>query len=443
MTTTPGFLRAVGLALLILPATALAATTPAEHFDKGVADFKAGSFQEAVRHFEAARSAGMRSPSLRYNLGVAYYHLGKLQRARSVFRELAKDPDEAALAHYNLGLIARKLDGAATARDHFRSAFRVAEDEQIRRLAEERLEELRVDREPGREQSVDPFSGLVSAALGFSDNVTLAPDEIVSTSDTDDWLLEGLAAGTFQAAGDSDAGLQLKASAYSVRYADLDAFNQDFLRLGPELDLSLGAWATDLAAYHDWVYLDGDLFERVATAEIDTHRPVGPAFRVRMRYRFSRIAGEDGFDYLSGDRHRLNLEGRLGTGPWTGRLGYELELNDREDLDLGQEFISASPTRHEISGRLGRDLGALWRGQVRAAYRLSRYPDPNVEQTTSGLVKTTREDSKLRLGIRFRRELPWWRLRAFGEFERTRNNSSIDSYDYRANVYTAGLERLF
>ncbi len=431
------------LLLLVLAAGPVAAAPPGVgHFSQGVTAYQKGSYARAIEHFEAARRAGLSSPSLLYNLGVAHYRLGHFAEARAAFRELATDPRNSGLAHYNLGLIDLRQDRTGAARDHFRTAFRVAGDDRIQGLAQERLAELREKTGPPS-PAENPFNALVSVELGFSDNVTLAPDDIVSSSDTDDWLLEGLAAATFQALGDHRDGLQVKASAYSVRYADLDGFDQSFLRAGPEWDMDLGPWATDLAAYHDWVYLDGETFERVLTGEVDTRRTLSEAIKLRLRYRLSRIEGAGPFDYLSGARHRLAVEGQIdGGGPWSGNLGYEIEFNDREDLSSGQEFTSASPTRHDLSARVNRAWGP-WRARARAEIRFSHYPDPDVTQTATGLEHTTREDTRLRVAAGLSRKLPWWGLHAFGEYEHTRNGSNIEAYHYRANVYSAGLERIF
>jgi hypothetical protein len=424
----------MGAAALAAAAPEVRAAVSAEdRFRDGVAAFKAGEYRRAAAYFEAARRHGMASPALFFNLGVSYYRLERYERAAEAFRQLTGDPTNGPLAHYNLGLVALAQGHDDRAREHLVTARDSARDERIRDLARDRLAELGdTGAAPSR------LSLLLSASFGYDDNVTLAPDETVAATDTEDHFWQYLAAGTFQLTGGNRDGLQLKASVLGTDYADIDRFDQTYLRAGPEWDHRWGAWDTDLAAYADWVYLDGERFERVYTGEIEGMRPLGDNTLVRLRYRYSRIDGDDPYGYLSGDRHRAAIEGRF-RGALDARLGYELEYNDRDDLRTDTSFTSVSPVRHEVFAR-GTYRVAGWEGQARAEYRLSRYPDANTD-TTTGLDRE-RGDDRLRLKAALRRQLPW-RLVGFAEYEHTRNDSNIDDYDYTASVYRLGLERFF
>jgi len=418
----------VACALLLAPTLPLAAP-PDSPFQQGLEAFRAGDYAAARDRFEAARAAGMDKPALFYNLGSAYYRLGQYRKARDAFGRLTDDPGIAPLAHYNLGLVARKLDQPATARRHFRIAYRTSDDPKIQRLAGEALD---------REEESDPLAGVASVGLGYDDNVTLDPDEIVATSDTDDFFLQALAGGSYQLRGTREEGLQLKGSILHLDYFDIDAFDQTFLRLGPEWDTRAGEWAIDLAAYGDLIYLDGEPFEWIATGEVDGRRPLAGDHALRLRYRLSYLDGQSPYGYLTGVRHRAEAEWRYDDGTREARAGYELEYNDREDFSKGTTFTSVSPTRHELNLRAGREWAEAWEAKVRAAYRFSRYHDPS--DVVGGT--TTRQDTRLRARAALSRELPW-ELRAFAEYQFTDNDSNIDAYDYTANVYTLGLERYF
>ena len=422
------------LALLAcLPAPGLA-DSAATAFDQGLDAFRAGDYAAARGHFEAARAAGMDSASLDYNLGATYYRLGQYRRARQAFGRLLDDPANAPLAHYNLGLVARQRGETALARRHFRTAYRTAEDDKIRRLASDALGRQ------GEAPAADRLSGIVSVAGGYDNNVALTPDETIFASDNDDFFLEALAGGSYQLTGTRSAGWQLKGSLLHLDYAESDTFDQSFLRLGPEWDTPAGAWAVDLAAYGDLVYLAGELFERIATAEVDALRPLGSGHALRLRYRLSRVDGRGDYDYLSGLRHRADAQWHYTAGRHRLRLAYQLAYNDRRDWRSGDDFTSYSPTRHAFRADARRELGGPWQAEVGAGYRISRYHDANVENAT---VVGTREDTRYRAEAALDRRLPWWGLHAFAEYRFTRNDSNLETYDYTAHVLTLGLERFF
>ncbi|HKJ87963.1 MAG TPA: tetratricopeptide repeat protein, partial [Gammaproteobacteria bacterium] len=205
-------LTAFLLAFPFLP-DARAASSPSGEFQAGIRAFKAERFEAALSHFRAARASGMDKPSLDYNLGVTYYRLGRYRLARKAFHRLLEYPGSAPLAHYNLGLVARKLNHPDTAESHFRTAYRTAEDPKVRHLAANRL--------PNRQESASGprFTGLVSLGWGYSDNVTLEPDNGPVTSGRGDQFLQALAAGTFQMLGDYADGVQLKASLLRLDYS--------------------------------------------------------------------------------------------------------------------------------------------------------------------------------------------------------------------------------
>ncbi|KPV39693.1 hypothetical protein AN478_11315 [Thiohalorhabdus denitrificans] len=421
------------LVLSLLFPVATQAASGSESFQKGVAAYRADRLEEALAHFEAARDAGLDKPSLYHNLGTAYYRLGRYPEARRAFQRLLDDPGSAALAHYNLGLVARKLNEPETAREHFRAALRSADNPKIQRLAADQLPEretTRADR--------SPFSGLVSLGGGYSDNVTLQPDDGPITSGQSDTFLEALAAGTYQLQGDPDHGLQLKASALILDYADRNTFDQTYLRAGLEWDRSSGPWALDLAAYGDWITLGGDPFERVVTGEVDALRAVTATQDLRLRYRLSLVDGANRFEHLSGTRQRAGAEWRYDSEAYGLETGYELEYNDRDDLP----DASVSPIRHLGYLETRWKLARYWEVDLAGSYRFSRYQDPH--RTPAGEV--TREDTRIRGEVGLSRQLPW-KLWANLEYQYTRNDSNIDfadpNYEYEANVYAIRVERFF
>ncbi|MFB6259494.1 MAG: hypothetical protein ABEJ96_04640 [Thiohalorhabdaceae bacterium] len=423
--------RTAAVATVLATAPAAAQTTAETHFQQGVAAYKAAAYRQAVEHFEAARAAGLTSPALLQNLGASYYRLQRYAKAEAIFTELARDPANRGIAQYNLGLIELARAHPDPARRHFRKARDATDNDRIRRLAERQLTGLGGDEPPDR------FSGLLSASLGYNDNVTLAPDDTVSGTDADRFL-EYMAAATYQARGDRRDGLQVKGSVLGTDYTDIDRFDQTYVRVGPEWDRRWGRWDTDLAAHADFLYLDGSLFESVLTGEAEGRRELGPSTSLRLRYRFSRIEGDAPYGYLTGNRHRASVEGRYRDG-FEAEAGYELEYNDRNDRTTATRFTSVSPTRHKVFLEAAYPAGP-WEAEAEAEYRYSRYHDANTD-TRTGLNRV-REDDRLTLEAGLSRKLPW-ALRSFAEYRHTDNDSNIGYYAYTANVVQLGLERYF
>ncbi len=119
------------------------------------------------------------------------------------------------------------------------------------------------------------------------------------------------------------------------------------------------------------------------------------------------------------------------------RVGYQLELNHRRDLEQGGEFFSASPTRHSLFATVAlRNVGA-WQADARGEYRVSRYNDPNL--LNGGTLEVTRKDDRYGFALRANRRLtPLWR--AFVDYSYYRNQSNLDTYDYSRHQLMAGIE---
>jgi hypothetical protein len=156
---------------------------------------------------------------------------------------------------------------------------------------------------------------------------------------------------------------------------------------------------------------------------------------LRGRYQLGRIAGGGGFEYLDGWQQRLSADAGFALGSAFLRVGYQLELNDRRDLQQGADFFSASPTRHSLFATVAlSDVGG-WQSEARGEYRVSRYRDPDRQ---SGL-EVRRKDDRYGFALRASRSLsaPW---RAFVDTGYYRNESNLDTYDYGRYQLMVGIE---
>ncbi len=122
------------------------------------------------------------------------------------------------------------------------------------------------------------------------------------------------------------------------------------------------------------------------------------------------------------------------------RVGYQLELNNRRDLQQGSEFFSVSPTRHSLFASVAvRDI-AGWQADTRGEYRVSRYRDPNlIDGGALGILEVKRKDDRFGFALRASRRLaPLWR--AFVDYSYYRNQSNLDTYDYGRQQLMVGVE---
>lgn len=286
------------------------------------------------------------------------------------------------------------------------------------------------------------LSGLGSAAVGYEDNVVLAPDQLAGDSETGDNFFELLGVGWLSASGPQGTDLTLTGSAYALDYWDLSRFDIAALRAGPELAGGAGDWRWRLEASGAMVYLDRDRFERLVTVDARVRRFGARDLSWELGFRRDWITGYSPYRYLSGTRDRIRVAGRYRPADLRMRAGYELELNDRDDLRVAGDFASYSPTRHTLFAELGVRPGP-WALDLESELRFSAYNDPH---RLAGRTRT-RKDTRWRTSVRVSRQLDGI-LAVFGEVVRTVNESNFagdpfTDYGYISNYYLVGLEHSF
>ena len=419
----------VSLVLCVVTGRAASAATPAEQaFEQGVQAFRAGNYQGALQSFLDARQTGLDTPGLRYDLGATYYRLGRYAEAEREFQALARDPGWAPLAHYNLGLTAQRMGRERQATGHFEQAHRTTTDPNLRVLAATALERL------GR--AAPRTRALVSVAGGYDSNVTLSQDAAtVGASHQSDSFVETLAAASRGLSENTARGWVAHGGLVVRKYRDLDQFDLTGLRAGLSYETDSGRLQTSVGGYFDTVYIGGNRLERIAMVDAQMRGRLDAGRDLRGRYQLARIAGGGGFEYLDGWQQRLSADAGFALGPAFLRVGYQLELNNRRDLQQGADFFSASPTRHSLFASVAvRELGG-WQPEARGEYRISRYNDPDRQ---NGL-EVTRKDHRYGFALRASRPLsaPW---RAFVDTSYYRDESNLDTYDYSRYQLMVGIE---
>jgi Flp pilus assembly protein TadD len=407
---------------------ARAATPGAQTFEQGIEAFRAGNYQGALQSFLDARKAGLDTPGLRYDLGATYYRLGRYAEAEREFQALTRDPGWAPLAHYNLGLTTQRMERPQQAMEYFGEAQRTTTDPNLRALAATALERL------GR--AAPRTSALVSVAGGYDSNVTLSQDAAtVGASHQSDSFVETLAAVSHRLTENAARGWVAHGALVVRKYRDLDQFDLTGLRAGLSYETDSDRLQTSVGGYFDTVYIGGNRLERVAMVDVQMRGRLDAGRELRGRYQAGRIAGGGGFEYLDGWQQRLSADAGFALGSAFLRVGYQLELNNRRDLQQQADFFSASPTRHSLFASVAlRELGG-WQPDARGEYRVSRYNDPDRQ---NGL-EVTRKDHRYGLALRASRPLsaPW---RAFVDTSYYRDESNLDTYDYSRYQLMVGIE---
>ncbi len=423
----------VSLVLCVATAQPAHAATPgAQAFEQGIQAFRTGNYQGALQSFLDARQAGLDTPGLRYDLGATYYRLGRYAEAELEFQALAPDPEWAALAYYNLGLTVQRAGRLQEATEHFEQAHRTTTDPNLRALAATALERL------GGAQPSPGTGAVVSLAGGYDSNATLSPDAAtVGASHQSDVFVEALAAASRRLAGNTARGWVAHGGLVLRKYRDLGQFDQTGLRVGLSQDTDSGRLRTSVGGYFDAVYLGGDRFEQTAAVDMEARSRLDAGGELRGRYRFAYIAGGAGFKYLDGWEQRFTTDAGFALAPALLRIGYQLELNNRRDLQQDGEFFSASPTRHSLFATVALRNIDPWQVDARGDYRVSRYDDPNL--VNGGTLEVTRKDRRYGFALRANRRLtvPW---RVFIDYSYYRNESNLDTYDYGRHQLMAGIE---
>lgn len=427
----------VSLFLSVVPTQPVgAATYEAQAFDQGVRAFRAGYYHAALESFLDARRAGLDTPGLRYNIGVTYYRLQRYPDAEQEFQALARDPEWAALAHYNLGLTAQRMGREQQAFEHYERAHRMTVDRNLLILAATAIE--RLGRAPllPRTRTV-----LASLAAGHDSNVTLSSNgEAVGISDRSDFFVDALATANQPLNGTPTRGTHAHGALFLRKYTSLDQFDVLGMRLGLSRDADSGRWQSAVGGYLDLIYVDGDRLQHAATLDIQASRRLDAGRDVRGRYQLGRINGGGGFEYLDGWQHRFSVDGGFALAPAALRVGYQLEYDDRKDLQQGSDFLSYSPTRHSLFAGVSWPGVGGWRTDARGEYRTSRYNDPH--RLDGGTREVTREDDRYGIDLRASRRLTALR-RVFIDYSYYRNNSNLGAYDYNRHQVLVGVEAVF
>ncbi|MCH8499809.1 MAG: tetratricopeptide repeat protein [Marinobacter sp.] len=415
---------------LAVDAGADAAADPRALFRAGAQAFNEGDLQRARELLERARHAGLASDALRYNLGVVYYRLGDLESALREFMDLVSTRHRD-LALYNLGLVAQAQGRSAVAQDYFTQVAKMAEQDNLRRLAMGQLVSAAQQQQEERR-----WLGYLSLSAGYEDNLSLLPDAV--SSNLADTFSEAIlvARGSLWQRRERNRldRLELTGNLYRRHYYSESDFSNDAAQLAI-------AWVTEQGPNHwraalnqGWIRTGGEPREWQTSVDLRArHTGCGshPSSRCELALRATYIRPYERFKAYEGTRYQLTASQRDQWGNWQGDLRYRFEVNNRRDLELDDLFVSLSPWRHGVQTSLRYRRWPSWVPGLEADYRLSDYPDRyRLGEDAEGRRRDHRYQGRGFLEVK-----PSQRLLITLEGSYTRNDSALPRYDYDNQVY--------
>lgn len=431
------------LTVLFLCARSYAAMEPAAGngetaYAKGVTAFQAGDYTRALDAFLRARAAGYKGVQLDYSLGATYYRLGRYAAAKREFESLLQAKGLAALCHYNLGLIAVAQGDRTTALREFQSAYAGASQPDIKRLAADEIARLT----PNTSRPARWF-GFANLSAGYDDNVALAPQSgVAPPSGEGSTLTALLAGGAGQLTGSYANGIQLSGSYYGTDYQRLSQYNETMLTLGSQYRYASDPWSARGGVSGSNVSLGGAGFETLGSLQLEAKKTLAGGNRLAAGYQYQHVSGDRSFDYLSGWQQQAFIEDEITTPGYAATIGYQHEINRRNDLTLGTEFLSASPVRNRLYARLTLHSTDLLSWEIGMIYEKSSYSKPDI--LVSGNTATTigRSDALYigTTGAEYKLA-KWWMLKA--EYRYLKNASNVGIYSYQSNRFSLSLEYLW
>jgi hypothetical protein len=333
-------------------------------------------------------------------------------------------------ADYHLGLIAAQRGDRDEAVLRL-SAAAAGDSPELRRLAQTALGRLQ-DQRPARR-----FAGYARGGLGFDSNRNQVSESLrIEGPQPESGYADVYGSVIQRLAGPGRT--DLRANLFVRDYAVDDALDQAAILLGLRNAWPIRTWTLALGADLEAAMLGGHGLYEVLSLNIEAARRFGSS-TLRLRYRPSVIDAGSTYDYLDGQRHQIELSQNIALGASTLLIGYEVELNDRRDLESGDQFFSQSPLRQGPFLRFTRELMENLSLDVTAAYRHSRYPDANVFEQGGSLVTERRDESLTHVGAVLRLALdPAWALRL--DYRRSDNRSTLEQYDYVREVVSLNVE---
>ena len=407
-------------ALLLLTQTTAAVADDTNDWRSGQQAFAAEDYAAALHFFRSTRDSGLQSPAVHYNIAVCQFKLGDYVAARQTFQLIADSfPRMRGLAEYNMGLSERRLGNNYAAQRHFIDAYRLsADDDKLRSLSAAVLQEL---------ESEEPATwfGSIGLRVGNDDNVALRDSLGLPAGVTSESPMADLFA-TISGPVPKIRGLTLDGSAYVIKYADAENFDQSELRVGAAYVWHSDDWRIEGSGHFAHGTLGGAEFNQEGSLGARLVRRLGTLSTLVLRYRYDDIdAANSNFPGIAGSRQRLDLGYRWAFDDRVLLVRYGHERNDR--LDAG---VSPTRTRFRADYRSHPESG--WGYEAGMELRNSDYDD----------LAAPRDEDLYVVSVALTRAVTIdWRIML--QYRLSDNHSSDPEFSYTRNQITLGVFYLF
>ena len=419
-------------ALIFLFSSELLASAESD-YKLGMESYKAGDNAAAVKYFELAQKQGMDSIALQFNLGSSYYKVGRYEDAKKYFNLVNQTEAMRDLAEYNLGLIALKENDGSLAIRYFNSVATTGKDEKLIRLSNKQLTALSNLREErlysGKE---DRWTSYLSFNLGYDDNISsVSGDSVLDIADS---FYDLFASVDFLITGKRKHGWIAGASLFGIEYTETDTNDEYHFALDVKRTMKLKDWDTSARLSLSKSTYGGEDFQHITKLDFKGRKAISKRGRIYLRYWLEDIRSDNTiYDYLEGWRQRARVEYRNYSLNNIKQIYYELELNNRGEIETLTGTYDYSPTRHTIRGIYTQIINMKWWLNGDLAYRISEFP-------TSSTVDREDDQWKLTLSTDYRFDRTF---KLTAKFQYTDNTSTVDRYIYDKSVIKVGLSKLF
>ncbi len=428
---------------LTLAIAALNAAAADSAFEQGKRAFKAGDYEAALKFFDQAWVDGIGTATLTYNRAVTLYKLGRIEAAKHEFSSLLLNVKWVDLARYNLGLIAEEQGRMQEAHARYAKVSEHAENERLKRLANEKLDALQAyaPRDES-DEPVDEGKSAVLVSLGFAadDNAASLADELASrATESSDTYMQALVYGHRYVKGEKNEGVKIYGLAQLRRYKIFDSFDSTVAGAGTTLEFPLWGWNLEVGGRLLHIGVDNVTLANQYTVLAKTDKRFGNG-RLEGQYQSSFFAADEEYIYLEGWQHQLKLVWHHRFGQLLLSPGLMWQMNDRENKETEENFISYSPTRTGLNLKARWEFNQRWRFYSELGWINATYSDENIQTDIGGGQVTAQRDTtytEFMFGARYRLAPRWF---VKGEYDMVESDDNIQLYSYSKNVASLKLE---
>jgi Tfp pilus assembly protein PilF len=383
-------------------------------YDRAMLNYKTSKYSTAAGLFAEIVDEDPSNVLAQYHAGISLLKQKKYDKAlERVLAAAEMSPTIKANGYYYAGVCYWKMGQADQAVEKFEYVRDHADSELLRENALAWLKTIEEEK-----QARKPYSLYLKLGYGYDSNVTLDPLDEDVFSDEDDYFNRVHFSGKLNVINRKDLVLGAGYSHYQSWYNDLEEYDLMGSLFSVYAKYYLRPFTLGLSYLPSYYWLDQDSYLRRHTVKPEVIWEWKDRLSTVLSYSYS---DNDYFqdEGWSGDRHEGYLDAYYSIldkmGFLFGGIGYEANNASNPDQDYGW-----------LKTRVGALFYLPWELEldVRGRYQNKQYD--NVD-TFFGVK---REDDKYYGAVSLARKLFYQWLAIVGEFNYTKNNSNISTYEY-------------